>query len=71
MIRFILALWDGTITCGEHIMTITQSDKKYFAGGINPYDENVFGMIVEAIGTLNLNISGRSNRRKQCLDEQE
>ena len=38
-------------------MTITRSDKKYFAGGVNPHDENFFGVIIEIFGTLNLNIS--------------
>ena len=80
MIRFILACWDLSsllgplpfqIGCTEHIMTITRSDRKYFAGGVIPHDENVFGMLIETFGTLNLNISGRSYRRKQCTDEQE
>ena len=52
-------------------MTITWSDRKYFAGGVNPQDENVFSVLIETIGMLNLNISGRSYRRKQCTDEQE
>ena len=43
-----------TITCAEHIMTITPSDKKYFAGGVNTHDENVFGVINETFGMLNL-----------------
>ena len=47
-IRFILACWDLSsllgplhvqIGCTEHIMTITRSDRKYFAGGVNPHDE--------------------------------
>ena len=72
MIRFNLACWDLSsllgslpvqIGCTEHIMT-------YFAGGINPQDENVFGMLIETFGTLNLNISGRYYRRTQCTDEQ-
>ena len=70
MIRFILACWGisvGTlpvqIGCTEHIMTIMRSDRKYFAGGVNPHDENVFGMLIETFGTLNLNISGRYYRR--------
>ena len=47
------------IGCSEHIMTITRSDRKYFAGGVNPHDENVFGVLIETFGTLNLNISAR------------
>ena len=35
-------------------MTIMRSDKKYFAGGINPHDENVFGVIIVTFGTLHL-----------------
>ena len=67
MIRFILACWDLSsllgplpvqIGCTEHIMTITQSDRKYFAGGVNPHDENIFGVLKGNLGTLNLNISG-------------
>ena len=57
--------------CSEHIMTITRSDRKYFAGGVNPHDENVFGVLIETFGTLNLNISARYYRRTQCTDEQE
>ena len=80
MNRFILACWDLSsllgplpvqIGCTEHIMTITRSDRKYFAGGINPHDENVFGVLIDTFGTLNLNISGRYYRRTQCTDEQE
>ena len=80
MIRFILACWDLSsllgplpvqIGCTEHIMTVTRSDRKYFAGGVNPHDENVFGVLIETFGTLNLNISGRYYRRTQCTDEQE
>ena len=52
-------------------MTITRSDNKYFAEGVNPHDANVIGLITETFGMLNLNISGRSYRRKQCMDEQE
>ena len=52
-------------------MTNTRSDRKYFAGGVNPHDENVFGMRIETFCTLNLNISGRYYRRPQCTDEQE
>ena len=37
-------------------MTITRSDRKYFAGGVNPHDENVFGVLIETFSTLNLNI---------------
>ena len=51
-------------------MTITRSDRKYFAGGVNPHDENVFGVLIETFGMLNLNISGRYFRRTQCTDEQ-
>ena len=40
-------------------MTITRSDRKYFAGGVNPHDENVLGMLIETFSTLNLNISSR------------
>ena len=29
---------------------------KYFAGGVNPHNENVFGVLIETFGTLNLNI---------------
>ena len=66
MIRFILACWDLSslwgplsvqIGCTEHITTITRSERKYFAGGVNPHDENVFGVLIETFGTLNLNIS--------------
>ena len=80
MIRFILACWDLSsllgplpvqIGCAEHIMTVMQSDRNYFAGGVNPHDENVFGVLIETFGTLNLNISGRYYRRTQCMDEQE
>ena len=43
-------------------MTIMPSDRKYFAGGVkspvNPHNENVFGVLTETFGTLNLNISG-------------
>ena len=52
-------------------MTITRSDRKYFAGGVTRHNENVFGVIIETFGTLNLNISERSYRRKQCTDKQE
>ena len=52
-------------------MTITWSDRKYFAGGVNPHDENIFGMLIENFGTLNLNISSRYYQRTQCTDEQE
>ena len=38
-------------------MTISRSDRKYFAGGVNTHDENVFGMLIKTFGTLNLNIS--------------
>ena len=67
MIRFILACWDLSsllgplpvqIGCTEHIMTVTRSDRKYFAGGVNPHDENVFGVLKGNLCTLNLNISG-------------
>ena len=44
-------------------MTIMQSDRKYFAGGVNPHMENIFGVLIETFGTLNLNISGRYYRR--------
>ena len=80
MIRFILDCWDLSsllgplpvqIGCTEHIMTITRSDRKHFAGGVNPHDENVFGVLIGTFGTLNLNISGRYYRRTQCTDEQE
>ena len=80
MIKFILACWDlssqlGQLPvqtgCTEHIMTITRSDRKYFAGGVNPQNENVFGVLIETFGTLNLNISDRYYRRPQCTDEQE
>ena len=81
MISFILAYWDLSsllgpspvqIGCTEHIMTITRSDRKYFAGGyVNPHGENVFSVLIETFGTLNLNISGRYYRRTQCTDEQE
>ena len=52
-------------------MIITWSDRKFFAGDVNLHDENIFHMIIETFGTLNLNISGRSYRKKQCTDEQE
>ena len=52
-------------------MTIAWSIRKYFAGGINPHDENVFGVLIETFGMLNLNISGRYYRRTQCTVEQE
>ena len=52
-------------------MTIMQSDRKYFAGGVNPHDENVFGVLIETFGTLSLNISGKYYQRTQCTDEQE
>ena len=80
MIRFILACWDLSfllgplpvqIGCTVHIMTITRSGRKYFAGGVNPYDENVFGVLIETFATLNLNISSRSYRSMQCTDKQE
>ena len=36
------------------------------------YSENrCFGIIIEAFGTLNLNISRRSYQRKWCTDQQE
>ena len=35
-------------------MTITLSDRKYFAGGVNPHDENVFGVLIETFGTQSL-----------------
>ena len=41
-------------------MTVTRSERKYFAGGVNRHDENVFGVVIETFVTLNLNISGRS-----------
>ena len=44
-------------------MTITRSDRKYFAGGITPHDKNVFGVLIDTFGMLNLNISGRHYRR--------
>ena len=53
------------IGCSEHIMTITRSDRKYFAGGVNPHDENVFVVLIETFGMPNLNISGRYYRRTQ------
>ena len=80
MIRFILACWDLSsllgplpvqIGCTEHIMTIVRSDWKYFAGGANPHDENVFDVLTETFGMLNLNISGRYYRRTKCMDKQE
>ena len=52
-------------------MTITRSGRKYFAGGVNLHEENVFGMLLETFGTPNLNISGRYYRRTQCTYEQE
>ena len=52
-------------------MTIMRSDRKYFAGGVNPHDENVFGVLIETFCTLNLNISSKSYRRTQCTDERE
>ena len=52
-------------------MTIMRSDRKYFAGGVNPHGENVFGVLKGNLGTLNLNISDRYYRRTQCTDEQE
>ena len=52
-------------------MTITRSDRKYFAGGVYPHNENVFGVLIETFGTLNLNISGRYYQRTQCTGEQE
>ena len=52
-------------------MTITRSDRKYFAGGVNPHDKNIFGVLIETFSTLNLNISGRYYQRTQCTDEQE
>ena len=67
MIRVILACWclpsllgpllPVQIGCTEHIMTITWSD--------------LVGVIIETFGMLNLNISSRFYRRKQCTDEQE
>ena len=41
-------------------MTITRSDRKYFAEGVNLHDENLFGMIIKTFGTLHLHVSGRS-----------
>ena len=38
---------------------------------VNPYDENVFRVLIEIFGTLNLNISGRYYWGTQCTDEQE
>ena len=76
MIRFILAYWDLSsllgplpvqIGCDNH----TVRQENIFAGGVNPHDENVFGVLIETFGTLNLNISGRCYRRTQCMDEQE
>ena len=55
------------IGCTEHMMTITWSDTKLFAEGVNPYEENLFGVTIETFGTLNLNISSRSYRRKLCM----
>ena len=55
-------------------MTITRSDRKYFAGGINSHGENIFGVLTETFetfGTLNLNISGRYYQMTQCTDQQE
>ena len=52
-------------------MTITRSDRKYFAGGVNPHDENVFGVLIDTFGMLNVNISSRYYRMPQCTDEQE
>ena len=52
-------------------MTIKRSDRKYFAGGVNPHDENVFGVLIDILRTLTLNISGRYYRRTQCTVEQE
>ena len=52
-------------------MTITWSDRKYFAGGVNPHDENVFGVLIETFSTLNLNISSLFYQRTQCTGEQE
>ena len=52
-------------------MTITRSDRKYFAGGVNPHDENVFGILIETFSMLNLNIGGRYYQRTHCKDEQK
>ena len=52
-------------------MTIMQSDRKYFAGGVNPHDENVFGVLIETFSMVNLNIGARYYQRTQCTDEQE
>ena len=49
-------------------MTTTLSDRKYFAGGVNPHDENVFGVLIETFGTQNLNISGRHSVRTSRND---
>ena len=77
MIRFILACWDLSsllgplpvqIGCTEHMTN--QSDRKYFAGGVHPHDENVFGMLVETFGTLNLVLVADSIEGL-CTDKQE
>ena len=76
MIRFTLAYWDLSfllgpspvqIGCTEHIMT----GNILLEANVNPHGENVFGVLIETIGMLNLNISGRYYRRTQCTDEQE
>ena len=51
-------------------MTITRSDRKYFAVGVNPHNENVFGVLIDIFGMLNLNISAYIIEG-QCTDEQE
>ena len=74
MIRFILACLDLSSLLGPlpvQIGCTEQSDRKYFAGGVNSHDENIFGVLIGAFGKLNLNISGRYYRRTQCTDEQE
>ena len=49
-------------------MTITRSGN-ILLEAFNPHDENVFGVLIDTFGTLNLNISGRYYRRTQCTDD--
>ena len=80
--KWLGSFWlDGTYhLCWDHylfkldalsIWQLTRSDRKYFARSVNPHDENIFGIFIETLGALNLNISGRSYRGKQCMDKQE
>ena len=52
-------------------MTITRSDRKYFAGGVNPHDENMFSVLKGNLWHATWNISSRYYRRTQCTSRND